>query len=233
MLGDGAQISAPHVHASALELCAEALVAKTRADGGMLSGDDSGGGGKAKRRDPSDALRVRVLDIGSGSGVMCVLLARLVTSSLGLRTGEASVLAVEHVDAIVRRSIENIEHHHGDLLTESSGGDGGGSSGGGGGGGSSGGGGGGGGPLSVVCGDARAMAEESHLFGAFDLVHIGCALPKVSRMHACMHGMHISASACCHALAASPSPTKAHRPPTSTDLYRPPPTSAGNLTDPG
>jgi len=66
-LGEGAQISAPHLHAVALELAAEALMAKASRDEGKgkRAVRDEGKEGGARE----DQIKVQVLDIGSGSGV--------------------------------------------------------------------------------------------------------------------------------------------------------------------
>jgi len=83
-IGAGAQISAPHVHASALDLLCAHL--------------------------PSISSEVvRVLDIGSGSGYMCTLLAHIV-----LDVGK--VTAIEHIEELATSSRQNVAQRHGDLL---------------------------------------------------------------------------------------------------------------------
>lgn len=83
-IGAGAQISAPHVHASALDLLCERL--------------------------PSiGAEVVRVLDIGSGSGYMCTLLAHVVR-------GVGRVTAIEHMEELAASSRQHVAQRHGDLL---------------------------------------------------------------------------------------------------------------------
>jgi len=87
VLGAGAQISAPHVHASALDLLAAHVIAS---DGRVAEG-------------------LRALDVGAGSGCMCTLLARLLH-------GRGSVLAVEHIAELEAEARRNIAEHNGDLL---------------------------------------------------------------------------------------------------------------------
>merc|ERR1719210_845575 len=87
-MGAGAQVSAPHVHASALDLLAE-----------RLSGI------------PADDRGLHALDIGAGSGCMCVMLARLLQ-------GRGDVLAVEHIEELASWARDNIAKSHSDLLAE-------------------------------------------------------------------------------------------------------------------
>lgn len=84
VLGAGAQISAPHVHASALELLADCAAVV--------------GPG------------LQALDVGSGSGYMCTLLAEFLRGSRG------SVLAVEHIEELVAAARMSVARHHGELL---------------------------------------------------------------------------------------------------------------------
>jgi len=92
-LGAGAQISAPHVHASALDLLLEKL----------SFADDQG-----------DQHTFRVLDIGFGSGYMCAVLAQIFR-------GRGTVLAIEHMEELVSAAQQNIAKSNGDLLNPSSG----------------------------------------------------------------------------------------------------------------
>lgn len=85
-LGAGAQISAPHVHAKALDLVGEYV--ETALHGHQI---------------------YRVLDIGAGSGAMCTLLAHL----LG---GQGTVLSIEHIEELVSAARLNVAKHHANLL---------------------------------------------------------------------------------------------------------------------
>ncbi|CAE8717657.1 unnamed protein product, partial [Polarella glacialis] len=85
----GAQVSAPHVHAAALELIQERAA--------------------ALEVELSDSRQLRVLDLGSGSGFMAAVLARLLQ-------GRGSVVAVEHIQELAEWARGNISKNHKDLL---------------------------------------------------------------------------------------------------------------------
>lgn len=82
-LGYGATISAPHMHA----ICLEALA-------------------------PALQPGARVLDVGSGSGYLAAVMARLVTAD----GAAGAVVGIEHIAALAERSIANIGRADGDLL---------------------------------------------------------------------------------------------------------------------
>mmetsp|Transcript_58745 Transcript_58745/g.108406 ORF Transcript_58745/g.108406 Transcript_58745/m.108406 type:complete len:286 (+) Transcript_58745:80-937(+) len=84
-LGAGSQISAPHVHASALKMLWERM--------SELQQEQAGSG-----------RRLHVLDIGAGSGYMSLLLATLVRSMPSLW----DVLAVEHMPELAEAGRANI-----------------------------------------------------------------------------------------------------------------------------
>ncbi|CAK9064511.1 Protein-L-isoaspartate(D-aspartate) O-methyltransferase (PIMT) (L-isoaspartyl protein carboxyl methyltransferase) (Protein L-isoaspartyl/D-aspartyl methyltransferase) (Protein-beta-aspartate methyltransferase) [Durusdinium trenchii] len=86
VMGFGAQVSAPHVHCAALELIQEKVSA-------MGEG-------------------LRVLDLGSGSGCMATLLARLLQ-------GRGRVVALEHIQELVEEAKQNVAKHHADLMPSS------------------------------------------------------------------------------------------------------------------
>eukprot|EP00435_Cladocopium_sp_Y103_P069401 s51_g33.t1 len=87
VMGFGAQVSAPHVHCAALELIQE------------------------KASTMSSVPHLRVLDLGSGSGCMATLLARLVE-------GRGHVLALEHIEELVAVAQSNVAKHHAELVPE-------------------------------------------------------------------------------------------------------------------
>uniref|UniRef100_A0A7S4UGS1 protein-L-isoaspartate(D-aspartate) O-methyltransferase n=1 Tax=Alexandrium monilatum TaxID=311494 RepID=A0A7S4UGS1_9DINO len=125
-LGFGAQISAPHVHAHALRLLF------------------------ASSSEPSKTAPLRILDIGSGSGFACAVLARLL-QFLRPDCSESRVLAVEHIPELAERARASLEKHHGDLLAS--------------------------GRLELQCADGRRLAEENPgLLRRFSFVHCGCAV---------------------------------------------------------
>ena len=78
MLGFGATISAPHMHAMCAELMLEAV-----------GGGQSGGEG------------VNVLDVGSGSGYLAAVLSRLIGE-------HGRVYGIEHIPELVQTSIANL-----------------------------------------------------------------------------------------------------------------------------
>eukprot|EP00434_Breviolum_minutum_P013877 symbB.v1.2.012238.t1/scaffold837.1/size158912/8 len=84
VMGFGAQVSAPHVHCAALELIQEKA---------SLMGDG-----------------LRVLDLGSGSGCMATLLARLLEGRNG------HVLALEHIEELAFEAQKNVSKQHQDLV---------------------------------------------------------------------------------------------------------------------
>jgi protein-L-isoaspartate(D-aspartate) O-methyltransferase len=79
-IGHGATISAPHMHAYALEILEEKL------------------------QDGCTAL-----DVGSGSGYLCAVMAYLVGE-------KGKVVGIEHIKELVDLSIKNISKHHEELL---------------------------------------------------------------------------------------------------------------------
>jgi protein-L-isoaspartate(D-aspartate) O-methyltransferase len=94
-LGYGATISAPHMHAYAMEMFLEAI-------------------GKKKQ--------IKVLDIGSGSGFLYIyyLINRLVAFAKMLKklNIEAHVIGVEHIPQLVEISRQNIGKSHLNLLND-------------------------------------------------------------------------------------------------------------------
>jgi len=79
-IGYGATISAPHMHGHALEVLEEKLQ-----DG------------------------CTVLDVGSGSGYLCVAMAYMVGE-------KGKVVGIEHIKELVALSLENINKHNSDLI---------------------------------------------------------------------------------------------------------------------
>ena len=80
-IGHGATISAPHMHAHVLELLSDKLIPGAK-----------------------------VLDVGSGSGYLCVAMSLLVGEN-------GSVTGIEHIPELVSWSIKNVAEHHKDLLS--------------------------------------------------------------------------------------------------------------------
>ena len=79
-IGYNATISAPHMHAYALEYLA-----------------------------PYCKKGIHILDVGSGSGYLTVALSKMINDS-------GVVVGIEHIDALYKKSIENISKHHSNLL---------------------------------------------------------------------------------------------------------------------
>jgi protein-L-isoaspartate(D-aspartate) O-methyltransferase len=79
LIGFGATISAPHMHASAAELLLPAFEDKLNTD-----------------------QTIKILDVGSGSGYFCAVMARLIGP-----TGR--VYGVEHIKQLADQSIKNIQ----------------------------------------------------------------------------------------------------------------------------
>mmetsp|Transcript_52476 Transcript_52476/g.152752 ORF Transcript_52476/g.152752 Transcript_52476/m.152752 type:complete len:305 (-) Transcript_52476:27-941(-) len=98
VLGGGAQISAPHVHARALDLLAQRL---SVACDGHASGP-------------------LVLDLGAGSGFMAAVLGRLLfpaSRNADVDRGKVGrLLAAEHLDELTAFARKNIARSHGDLF---------------------------------------------------------------------------------------------------------------------
>jgi protein-L-isoaspartate(D-aspartate) O-methyltransferase len=81
-IGSGATISAPHMHA----MCATLL-------------------------EPSLQPGARVLDVGSGSGLLCALFSEVAGP-------EGRVVGIDHVPALVAQSEANLNKHHADKLRD-------------------------------------------------------------------------------------------------------------------
>lgn len=79
-IGYGATISAPHMHIAALELC-----------------------------EPWLRPGARVLDVGHGSGYLCVLFSKLMAD-------EGQVVGIELRAPLVQQSVSNVQKHHQALL---------------------------------------------------------------------------------------------------------------------
>lgn len=85
-------ISAPHMHATALEYLTPAIAASAR-----------------------DKRAVRILDVGSGSGYLTAALARMAEDA---GSTDTVVVGVETVGELARRSIVNIESDDNHLLAD-------------------------------------------------------------------------------------------------------------------
>jgi len=128
-IGYGATISAPHMHAACLELLA-----------------------------PRCAAGARALDVGSGTGYLSACLGELALSDGFKRDperasveGEGIVVGVEHIEALVSRSIENVERDgKGEWLRR--------------------------GRLTLVSGDGRAGYEA---YAPYDVIHVGASAASV------------------------------------------------------
>lgn len=81
-IGSGATISAPHMHA----MCTSLL-------------------------EPSLKPGARVLDVGSGTGILCAIFSELVGP-------EGRVVGVDHVPALIAQSEANLSKHHADKLAD-------------------------------------------------------------------------------------------------------------------
>ena len=129
-IGHNATISAPHMHAHCLEL----LVENDRARPGA-----------------------RALDVGSGTGYLSACLAQLVVSERfrnGSKTSvddEGVVVGIEHIDALTRRSVENVKADGKGRLLET-------------------------GRVVLVCGDGRAGYEIN---APYDVIHVGASAGEV------------------------------------------------------
>ena len=83
-IGYNATISAPHMHAYALELLFDKIKAPT---GGACGGAATDG--------------IKMLDVGSGSGYLTDVLSRLV--------GNGKAIGIEHIPELVEQSVKNVE----------------------------------------------------------------------------------------------------------------------------
>ncbi|KAL3985350.1 Protein-L-isoaspartate(D-aspartate) O-methyltransferase [Acanthocheilonema viteae] len=113
-IGYGATISAPHMHASSLELLKDHLKEGNRA-----------------------------LDVGSGSGYL--------TACMAIMVGErGKVVGIDHIQALVDDSRNNIRKHHADLLTDRR--------------------------IILLKGDGRKGYEKEAPYNA---IHVGAAAPEI------------------------------------------------------
>ncbi|XXH01059.1 mitochondrial acyl carrier protein [Hypoxylon texense] len=99
-IGHGATISAPHMHANAVETLLPFLLPPPDVDGGGGGGQSATGVGVPSVKGQAGRPR-RVLDIGSGSGYLTHVLAELVGES-------GVVVGLEHIPALQRLGEANM-----------------------------------------------------------------------------------------------------------------------------
>uniref|UniRef100_A0A8C4ZCC3 Protein-L-isoaspartate(D-aspartate) O-methyltransferase n=1 Tax=Gadus morhua TaxID=8049 RepID=A0A8C4ZCC3_GADMO len=115
-IGYSATISAPHMHAHALEVLSDKLVEGASA-----------------------------LDVGSGSGYLTACLARMVGA-------DGKVVGIEHIDALVRTSVKNVQADDPELLSS--------------------------GRIQFVVGDGRLGHPDA---APYDAIHVGAAAPTLPK----------------------------------------------------
>ncbi|MGH0156980.1 UNVERIFIED_CONTAM: hypothetical protein FKN15_034990 [Acipenser sinensis] len=148
-IGYQATISAPHMHAYALELLHDQLYEGAKA---LDVGSGSGILSVCFARMHAYALELlhdqlyegaKALDVGSGSGILSVCFARMVGP-------EGKVIGIDHIKELVDDSINNVKKDDPSLITS--------------------------GRVKLIVGDGRMGNTEE---APYDAIHVGAAAPTV------------------------------------------------------